>query len=190
MDKIKPFKDNALNSLTQHNTMTLKKKFDLSDSYISNSSDSDFSNKTNYTYNEIENWRGKGDDGDIMTQKLKEKPNKKIRLTTYMEPMPEIERILKRKNTRSNLNTLLKNGNVCTPVSISKIKYMVHKTCPFDSISCAISMAYIDYLTYREFINNSNNQFLKFCKDLGLNGSSKKIFTEHVNMIKDIFIAD
>lgn len=95
MDKIKPFKDNALNSLTQHNTMALKK---LSDSYISNSSDSDFSNKTNDTYNEIENWRGKGDDGDIMTPKLKEQPNKKIRLTTlYMEPMPEIERILNRK---------------------------------------------------------------------------------------------
>jgi len=67
---------------------------------------------------------------------------------------------------------------------------MVHNTCPFDSISCAIAMAYIDYLTYREFIDNSNNQFLNFCKDLALNGSSKKIYTERVNMIKDIFSAD
>jgi len=125
-----------------------------------------------------------------MTPKLKEKPTKKIRLTTYMEPMPEIERVLKRKNTRSNLNTMLKNGNICTPVSISKIKYMVHNTCPFDSISSAIAMAYIDYSTYREFIDNSSNIFLKFCKDLALNGSSKKIYTERVNFIKNIFSAD
>ncbi|KAF0767966.1 Uncharacterized protein FWK35_00016271 [Aphis craccivora] len=75
----------------------------------------------------MENWRGNGNDDD-MTPELKEKPPKKIRLTTYMDPKPEIENILKRKNTRSNLNTLLKNGNVCTPVNISKVKYMVHNT--------------------------------------------------------------
>lgn len=143
-------KNNSIKDLTHHDdlisTMTIKTKTNLADSYINSySSDSDFSNITKDTYEEIENWRGKGND-DTMTPNLKEKPSKKRRLTTYMEPMPEIEKILKRKNTRSNLNTLLKNGNVCTPVSISKIKYMVHNTCPFDSISSAISMAYIDYL--------------------------------------------
>ncbi|CAI6372847.1 unnamed protein product [Macrosiphum euphorbiae] len=51
-------------------------------------------------------------------------------------------------------------------------------------------MAYIDYSTYREFIDNSSNIFLKFCKDLALNGSSKKIYTERVNFIKNIFSAD
>lgn len=52
-----------------------KKKTNLFD-YISNSSDSEYSNKTNNTFDEIENWRGKGNDDD-MTPKLKEKPHKK-----------------------------------------------------------------------------------------------------------------
>lgn len=66
------------------------------DSYISNSSDSDLSNESNDTYNVIENCRGKGNDGTQLDTQTK----KKLRLTTYMLPLPEIKRILNRKKTR------------------------------------------------------------------------------------------
>jgi len=61
-----------------------------------------------------------------------------------MEPHPEIERILNTPLTRSTLDNLLINGNLTTPVRISKSKYLVQNTCPFDSVESIIVMAYTD----------------------------------------------
>lgn len=50
---------------------------------------------------------------------IKNKDVKKRR-TTYMEPYPEIDRLIEKKYTRSASNTLILNGNMCTPLKIEK----------------------------------------------------------------------
>jgi len=82
----------------------------------------------------FDNWRDLGENSEIEVY-LNEKPKrKKLRMTTYMDPVPEIENILAHKATRSNLNSLLINGNIITPLKISKQRYLLHKTCPFDQL--------------------------------------------------------
>lgn len=78
-------------------------------------------------------------------------------MTTYMDAVPEIEHILTQKTTRSNLNSLLINGNIITPLKISKQRYLLHNTCPFDSIAVIIAMAYIDNDQYKQFIDTEKN---------------------------------
>lgn len=53
-----------------------------------------------------------------------------------MQPMPEIDRILDRKNNRSYLNTMFLNGNLCTCYTNKYIKnkiYGIYK-CPLGLI--------------------------------------------------------
>jgi len=90
-----------------------------------------------------------------------------------MDVVPEIEHILTQKTTRSNLNSLLINRNITTPLKISKQRYLLHNTCPFDSITVIITMAYIDNNQYKQFINTEQNELLQFCIDLAIHGSSK-----------------
>lgn len=40
---------------------------------------------------------------------------------------------------------------------------------------------------YKQFIDNNDNILLKFCKDLALNGPSKKTYLERVNILREIF---
>lgn len=82
-----------------------------------------------------------------------------------MEPVPEIEHLLTKKLMRSNLNNMLLNGNITTPLQISKQKYLIFNTCPFDSIAVIISMAYIANTRYKGFIESKENDLLQFCKD-------------------------
>jgi len=48
-------------------------------------------------------------------------------------------------------------------------------------------MAYIDYPQYRDFVDSNKNIFLKFCKNLSINGTSKQIYIERLQILKDIF---
>lgn len=73
------------------------------------------------------NWRGLG-------KTYKFEVNLKKNLPTYMDPVLEIENLLYKKPTGSNLNSLLLNGNIITPLTLSKQKYLIHNTCPIDSI--------------------------------------------------------
>lgn len=170
------------------NNLHLKSNSDLSKTSVSYySSDTDIiSDTSEKSCDAVENWRGKGI-AENVTPKLKMNPKKKFRLTKYMQPMPEIERVINRKNTRCNLNSLLINGNTCTPLKISKTRYMIHNTFPFDTVASTISMAYLDYPTYMEFVDKSDNVLLKFCKYLALNGASKKSYIERINILKNIF---
>lgn len=103
-----------------------------------------------------------------------------------MQSTPEIEQILNRK-TRSNLNTLLVNGNVSTPLRKMRNKYIINNTCPFDSIAFIITMAYIDHPQYRVFIDSSDNIFLNFCKDLAVNGTSRISYMSRLEILKNMF---
>lgn len=108
-------------------------------------------------------------------------------MTAYIQSAPEIEQILNKKNTRSHHNTLLRNGNLSTPLRLSKEKYIIYNTCPFDSISFIISMAYIDHPQYKQYIDSCNNHLLKFCKDLAINGSSKITYKNLLELHQTIF---
>lgn len=80
-----------------------------------------------------------------------------------MDPNPDIDRVMNKKNTRSNLNSLLVNGNLGTPLRVAKNRYLVKNTCPLDSVSTIISMAFIDFKSYRNFVESNENHLLKFC---------------------------
>lgn len=103
------------------------------DLFISND-ESEENVETDNSYNNYENWKGKGNDDLIIPHKNKNK-NKKPRLTKYMDPVPEIDRILLNRKTRSSKNNLLKNSNIQTPLTISKKRFLLQNTCPFDSIT-------------------------------------------------------
>ncbi|KAL4104409.1 hypothetical protein QTP88_019710 [Uroleucon formosanum] len=108
-------------------------------------------------------------------------------MTTYMDVVPEIEHKLTQKTTRSNLNSLLINGNNTTPLKISKQRYLLHNTCPFDSIAVIITMAYIDNNQYKQFINTEKNELLQLCKDLAIHGSSKIMYLKRLHILKNFF---
>lgn len=140
--------------------------------------------------NAVENWRGQGDNEDIeLLYKVKTIKKKKKRITKYMDSTPEIEMILNKK-TRSQSNTLLLNGNMTTCLRVSNKRYIVHNTCPFDAVAAVITMAYIDYPQYKHFVDSSENQFLKFCKNLAINGTSQHIYKERLQILKQIFKED
>jgi len=136
----------------------------------------------------FDDWRGLGDNNEIEVN-INQKPikRKKLRMTTYMDVVPEIEHILTQKTTRSNLNSLLINGNITTPLKISKQRYLLHNTCPFDSIAVIITMAYIDNNQYKQFIDTEKNELLQFCKDLAIHGSSKMMYLKRLHILKNIF---
>jgi len=130
-----------------------------------------------------ENWHGFGKNQDI--QPLEKEKRKRI--TKYMECTPEIEKILNKKNTRSHLNTLLLNGNTTSCLRVSRKRYMVHNTCPFDSVASMISMAYLDHCQYQQFMDSTTNEFFKFCKNLAIKGTTKNTYIERLHLLKNIF---
>jgi len=104
-----------------------------------------------------------------------------------MQSVPEIDRILNTRVTHSTADILLINGNSTTTVKIDKHKYLIHNTCQFDSVSAIIIMAYIDNLRYKQFTNDSENSFLKFCINLAINGTSIKSYCDRGTLIKTFF---
>jgi len=104
-----------------------------------------------------------------------------------MECTPEIEKMLNKKNTRSHLNTLLLNGNTTSCLRVSRKRYMVHNTCPFDSVAAMISMAYLDHCQYQHFMDSTTNEFLRFCKNLAIKGTTKNSYIERLHLLKNIF---
>jgi hypothetical protein len=135
--------------------------------------------------NAIENWRGQGRNTNMILR-IPKTPRKK-KPTKYMCSLPEIDKVLGSKHLRSNLNTILLNGNTATPVRLGKERYIVYNTCAFDSVAVIISMAYIDILNYKHFIDGSNNEFLNFSMQLALENSSRKIYDTRVLLLQQIF---
>ncbi|KAL5237639.1 hypothetical protein ACI65C_005049 [Semiaphis heraclei] len=134
---------------------------------------------------DIENWRGKGKNPntDLILPKRKKKSSK------YMDPTPEIERILN-KSLRSKHQTLLINGNMKTPIKINKKRYLVSNTCAFDSVCIILAMAYTDSKHYQEYMKKSSNELLLFCEELAKNGPSSIIYKQRLSILKTIFNND
>lgn len=53
-----------------------------------------------------------------------------------------------------------------------------------------ISLAFLDNRTYREFVNNSTNELLMFCKSLGTKGTSQATYKEWLKLLSTIFKED
>lgn len=104
-----------------------------------------------------------------------------------MQCTPEIDKILNTRVTRSKLETLLINGNSTTPVKIGKNKYLIHNTCPFDSVAVIIAMAYVDIPNYKSYLDECENNFLQFCKEMAINGTSKRTYIDRGILLKTIF---
>ncbi|KAF0741434.1 DUF659 domain-containing protein, partial [Aphis craccivora] len=137
---------------------------DKSSSFKNFSNVDDKGNDSASSLDATENWRGQGNDNQLSI--IKNIPLKKKRRTKYMQSTPEIDRILNTRVTRSTAES----------------------ACPFDSVSVIITMAYIDNPIYKQFINESENSFLKFCKNLAINGTSAKSYCDRETLLKTIFI--
>jgi len=107
-----------------------------------------------------------------------------------MESTPEIDKIVENRSTRSSINNFLINGNMNTPITLKTKRYLVHNTCPFDSISVLIAMAYIDVPSYKSFIDIKSNIFLKFYQKLATKPCSPNIYKERLTLLQDVFTED
>lgn len=47
------------------------------------------------------------------------------------------------------------NGSKSTCIRVLRKIYMVHNTCPFNSLTKMISMTYLEFSHYRNFVNSS-----------------------------------
>lgn len=72
--------------------------------------------------NAIENWRGQG--RYISKTDQSPKTIRKKKPTKYINPMPEIDKVLSSRHLRSNLRSFLLNGNLTTPIRFGKYKYI------------------------------------------------------------------
>lgn len=188
--------------IIQNNKKTEDEAIDLSDENVVDIQKSDFtlldddrislseeSNTSKNSLDEIENWRGKGSEEILLTVK-NTKTKKKLRQTKYMESTPEIEKIISNRSTRSTKNNFLINGNMTTPKTMKKKRYLVHNTCPFDSTSVLIAMAYIDIPAYKSFVDINSNIYLQFCKKLATNPCSTNIYKERLTLLQNVFQED
>lgn len=119
--------------------------------------------------------------GPLITDK------KQKRQAKYMNPCPEIDRILNRSRMRSHKNTLIFNGNIASQCKIKSEIYIATNTCPFDSVVVAITVAYNDYPYYRDFIDNTENQFLKFAKNLAKSGATNALYKNRIELLRLYF---
>lgn len=176
-------------TLSDENVVIGIKKSNCTLSDDDGTSSSDESKISTNSSDEIENWRGKGFE-EILLPVKSAKAKKKVRQTKYMESTPEIEKIVSNRSTRSSKNNFLVNGNMTTPITMKKKRYLVHNTCPFDSISVLIAMAYIDIPSYKKFIDINSNIFLKFCQKLATKPCSTNIYKERLTLLQNVFLED
>lgn len=114
-------------------------------------------------------------------------PILKKRRTKYLEPCPEINRILNKTHTRSSKNIMLKNGNLTTPCNYKNKKYIVSNTCAFDSLVFGITIGYTDFPSYRSYIQLSKNNFLNFIQEIIYHGTSTKIYNYRLELLTTMF---
>jgi len=119
------------------------------------------------TLKEEESWMGLK---NIPNGPFEKNKNKITRPTKYTTPCQDIDRILNSSRMRSHKKTLLLNGNISNQCKIKKDVYMVTNTCAFDAIAVAIAVAYNDNNSYKQYINDCENLFLQFSKDLAIQG--------------------
>jgi len=132
------------------------------------------------TLKEEETWRGLKNSpmGPLITDK------KRKRQAKYINPCPEIDRILNRSRMRSHKNTLIFNGNIASQCKIKSVIYIATNTCPFDSVVVAITVAYNDYPCYKVFIDNTENQFLNFAKNLAKCGATNALYKNRIELLR------
>jgi hypothetical protein len=112
----------------------------------------------------------------------KEKVKRRRRKRTYLDSYPNIIQIIDHPKKGKTLG-VLKNGNCMKPVKLNGVTYVVHNTCPFDSLLQCLSAIYVDYETYREFVNSSRNSFLNFVLYFVLNGANQEAYKKRAELL-------
>jgi len=85
------------------------------------------------------------------------------------------------------MNTILRNENSYTTIKLSKKRFIIRNTCPFDSVAIIIVMPFYDNHNYKCYLDNCENIFISFCKDLAFQGPTKTIYKERAVILKDVF---
>lgn len=121
---------------------------------------------------------------------LKKSLKSKSRPIKYIQPTPEIERVLCDRNIRSKYESLLLNGNLKTPLRMNKKRYLISNTCPFDSVAFIITIVYIDGNSYQKFVEEQTNTVLRFRKNLASGVPRFNKYKERINILKELFTED
>lgn len=63
-------------------------------------------------------------------------------------------------------------------ITINKKKIIVYNTCAFDCLLTAIAISYIEYPSFREFVDvvDKDNNFLALCKEVSCHGANKEVY--------------
>lgn len=104
-----------------------------------------------------------------------------------MQSNKNIEHVLNRRGMRSNLNTLLTNGNNSTIIFDKKQKYLVTNTYAYDSVAVIIFRAYLDNPNYKMFIDSNKHPFFEFCKTLATNTTTKVLNKNRFKILQCMF---
>lgn len=101
---------------------------------------------------------------------------------TYLTPYPNICQIIDNPYTRKPLG-ILRNGNLLNTININNNVYKVNNTCPFDSLLHSLATMFVDYDLYRNFITNSENQFLGVVKYFVEFGANQNMYRKRAQLI-------
>lgn len=69
------------------------------------------------------------------------------------------------------------------PLKINNQTIQVTHTCPFDALAQSLSTAYIDSISYNKYINDSQNEFLHFIRDLIVTGTNMQIYKNRAKIL-------
>lgn len=122
--------------------------------------------------NEKEIWKGKSRD--------KKKRGK------FLRPCPDIQHRHGRPKSITSVVPLLKNGLLLGPVKMTNKNVIVRNTCPFDSISQSMVVAYRDWASYQIYITSTRNRFFAFVELFDKSGCTVKVYKERAEIMNQM----
>lgn len=116
----------------------------------------------------IETWKGLGANASH-TRKKK---------SLYLDCKPEATAAIKHKKLKEPRNILLRNGNFMSAVTQEDSIVLLKNTCAFDSFVQVVVNAYIYYETFRDVVDENNDEFAIFLKNLASKGAIKEVYSQ------------
>lgn len=102
--------------------------------------------------NAVDDWMG------LLSQDAKRK-------SKFLTPNPDILNSYKNPK-RKKVMPFLKNGSILPTVQLGNKYVKLMNTCPFDSLAQSLLVAYRNRFKYRDYVDKSSSEFLRFIRSL------------------------
>jgi len=90
---------------------------------------------------------------------------------------------MKKTRLRSNKIVPLINGSISTPIKIKNKTFIINNTCAFDTIVSIVCIGFYDFPKYKNYIENSHNELLKFCESIAIHGALKLEYVKRYKLL-------